>query len=77
MITPELISRINALAKKKKEQGLTAAEQEEQNRLRRVYLDQIKAQLHDTLSRIHIAEDVDAEHETAKAPQPDQPGEVH
>lgn len=80
MITPELIARINALAKKKKAQGLTAAEQEEQAQLRRIYLDHIRGQLHDTLSRIHIVEkEAEAELEeieTPKAPQK-RPGEVH
>lgn len=81
MITPELIDRINALAQKKKAQGLSPEEQEEQNRLRRVYLDHIKAQLHETLSRVHIVE-ADAgqapeEIEATETSLPDNPGKAH
>ncbi|AYW44977.1 DUF896 family protein [Tetragenococcus koreensis] len=39
MISDEKINRINELAKKKKEQGLTDAEQEEQKALRQEYLE--------------------------------------
>ena len=38
MITPEQINRINELARKKKEQGLTPAETAEQDKLRREYV---------------------------------------
>lgn len=45
MITKELIERINYLAKKKRETGLTPEEELEQNQVRRQYLDGIKDQL--------------------------------
>lgn len=44
-MTPEIISRINALAKKQREYGLSQEESAEQAKLRRIYIDNIKAQL--------------------------------
>lgn len=41
----EVIARINALAKKNKEEGLTEEELLERDRLRRVYIDSVKASL--------------------------------
>lgn len=45
MITKELIERINYLAKKKRETGLTPEEELEQQQVRRRYIDGIKDQL--------------------------------
>ncbi len=45
MITKELIARINTLAQKQKQTGLSEAEKQEQARLRREYLDGIKEQV--------------------------------
>ena len=45
MITKELISRINELARKQRTTGLTAAEKEEQQRLRAAYLADIRTQV--------------------------------
>lgn len=41
----EIIARINELARKQRETGLNAAEQEEQAKLRRIYIDNIKNQV--------------------------------
>ena len=41
----EVIARINELAKKAKETGLTPQETEERDRLRRIYIDSVKANL--------------------------------
>lgn len=49
MITPEVIARINELARKQREGGLTAAEKEEQAGLRRLYIDHIKGQVKEAL----------------------------
>lgn len=57
MITKEMIERINALAKKKKSQGLTELETAEQNKLRRAYLDTIRGRLKNTLENIEIVDD--------------------
>ena len=45
MITPELIARINELSRKQREGLLTVEEKEEQVKLRRIYIDNIKAQV--------------------------------
>lgn len=45
MITPEIIARINQLAKKQREGSLTEEEQQEQSQLRRLYIDNIKNQI--------------------------------
>lgn len=57
MITPEIIQRINELAKKKKTFGLTPDELNEQVKLRRIYLDNIKTQLKATLEQIEIVDE--------------------
>lgn len=57
MITKELIDRINYLAKKKKEIGLTPEEQKEQDQVRRQYIDGIKGQLRPMLENIEIVDE--------------------
>lgn len=59
MITPELIARINYLANKKKDIGLSEAEIKEQKELRQIYLQGIRGQVRDQLSRIKFVEDED------------------
>ena len=41
----EVIARINVLAKKNKEEGLTPEELTERDQLRRIYIDSVKASL--------------------------------
>ena len=48
------IERINELARKKKTVGLTASEVEEQQRLRRAYIDGFKENLKATLDQVYI-----------------------
>ena len=50
----ELISRINELAKKKREQGLTDEEQKEQKELYKKYLGNIRAQFDNTLDNVSV-----------------------
>ncbi len=57
MVTKEQIDRINALAKKKKTEGLTAEEQAEQKVLYRAYIDAFKANLKAQLENIEIIDD--------------------
>ena len=57
MITQEQLDRINALARKAKTpEGLTPAEREEQAKLRRAYVDAVKASLTAQLDRTYIVE---------------------
>ncbi len=57
MVTKEQIDRINELAKKKKEIGLTDEELAEQKVLYRKYIDAFKANLKAQLDTIEVASD--------------------
>ena len=50
----EVIARINALAKKAKEEGLTDEEVVERDKLRRIYIDSVKANLVGQLENSYI-----------------------
>ena len=52
----EVIARINVLAKKNKEEGLTPEETAERDRLRRIYIDSVKASLVGQLENTYIVE---------------------
>lgn len=54
MISQNTIDRINELARKAKTAGLTEAEQEEQQRLRREYIEAYKASLRSQLDNTVI-----------------------
>jgi uncharacterized protein YnzC (UPF0291/DUF896 family) len=56
MITKEKIDRINELARKKKECGLTEDESDEQMTLRAEYLSAIRTNLRDQLDNIEIVD---------------------
>jgi len=57
MITQEMIDRINELARKSKTaEGLTEAEKEEQQILRRAYIDAFKRNMRATLENIEIVD---------------------
>lgn len=53
-MTEEKIARINELARKKKSEGLTEAELEEQAKLRREFLDDVRGNLRAQLNNIDI-----------------------
>lgn len=63
MITEELVNRINELARKKKSEGLTPAEQTEQKKLYKIYLASIRQQVTTQLdaagveSKEHVCDD--------------------
>jgi uncharacterized protein YnzC (UPF0291/DUF896 family) len=50
----EVIARINELAKKAKEEGLTEEEIVERDKLRRIYIDNVKANLIGQLDNTYI-----------------------
>ena len=50
----EVIARINELAKKAKTEGLTQEELEERDKLRRIYIDNVKANLVGQLDNTYI-----------------------
>ena len=54
MITQEKIDRINALAKKSKTTGLTPAEVEEQQLLRKEYIEAYRASLRNALENTTV-----------------------
>lgn len=62
MITKELIERINVLARKQKDCGLTEEETAEQQKLRRIYVDCIKERVKDTLDRVKFVDETDNLH---------------
>ncbi len=51
------IQRINALAKKQREAGLNEAEKAEQHKLRREYIDAVKASLRPQLESIQFVDE--------------------
>ena len=51
-----MLNRINELAKKKREQGLSPEEQAEQKELYKVYLGEIRAQFDQTLDNVSVKE---------------------
>lgn len=56
MITPELLARINELARKKRTVGLSEEETAEQKKLYDIYLAGIRGQVTDLLERIEFAD---------------------
>ena len=56
MITPELLARINELARKKRMEGLTPEELAEQKELYKIYLAAIRGQVTSLLESIEIVD---------------------
>ena len=56
MITEDKIKRINELARKSKAEGLTEEEKEEQQILRREYIDAFKSNLRAQLEQIEFTD---------------------
>lgn len=59
MITQDQLNRINELAKKKKEAGLTVEETEEQAKLRELYLEDFRARFKQQLDQIELVDEDD------------------
>lgn len=67
MTTDELIHRINLLAAKAKSpEGLTADELAERDKLRRIYIDRVKASLTGQLDNTYIVEPDGTKHKLPK-----------
>ena len=66
MVTKEQIERINALAKKQREVGLTDEEKNEQAALRRLYIDSFKESLEGQLASITVVEKDGSRHKLEK-----------
>ena len=56
MITPELLARINTLARKKRTIGLTDEELAEQKKLYAIYLSSIRGQVTNLLNSIELVD---------------------
>lgn len=65
------LPRINALAKKKREEGLTKAEEREQKKLHQEYLQAIRGQVKGTFSKLKVVDPLgsDVTPETLKEAQ--------
>ena len=66
MVTKEQIERINTLARKQREVGLTEEEKTEQATLRRLYIDSFKESLEGQLSSITVVEKDGSRHKLEK-----------
>lgn len=66
MVTEQQINRINELARKQREQGLTDEEKSEQAVLRRAYIDAFKESLEGQLSTITVVEKDGSRHKLEK-----------
>ena len=62
----EVIARINVLAKKAKVEGLTPEELTERDRLRRIYIDSVKASLVGHLENTYIVDPDGTKHKLGK-----------
>jgi uncharacterized protein YnzC (UPF0291/DUF896 family) len=62
----EVIARINELAKKAKTEGLTPEEIAERDKLRRIYIDNVKASLVGQLENTYIVDPDGTKHKVGK-----------
>lgn len=62
----EVIARINELAKKAKTEGLTPDEIAERDKLRRIYIDNVKASLVGQLENTYIVDPDGTKHKVGK-----------
>ena len=62
----EVIARINVLAKKAKAEGLTPEELTERDKLRRIYIDSVKASLVGHLENTYIVDPDATKHKLGK-----------
>ena len=69
-MTEERIARLNALARKSKAEGLSEAEQQEQNALRQEYLASIRQSLQAQLDNVYIVDEDGSKHKLQKKKKP-------
>ncbi len=69
MVTQEQINRINELAKKAKTEGLTSEEQEERQKLRRLYIDSFKESLVSQLENTYYIDETGHKKKAARKPK--------
>ena len=69
-MTEERIARLNALARKSKAEGLSEAEQQEQNALRQEYLASIRQSLQAQLDNVYIVDVDGSKHKLQKKKKP-------
>ena len=67
----EVIARINELARKAKTEGLTPEELTERDKLRRIYIDSVKASLTGQLDNTYILEPDGTKRKLGKKSNPD------
>ncbi len=65
----DVIARINILAKKAKTQGLTPEETAERDKLRRIYLDSVKANLVGQLENTYLVRQDGTKEKLSKKPK--------
>ena len=66
MSMDEVIAKINELAKKAKSEGLTPEETVERDKLRRIYIDSVKASLTGQLENTYIVDPDGTKHKLNK-----------
>ena len=66
MSMDEVIARINELARKAKSEGLTPEETVERDKLRRIYIDSVKASLTGQLENTYIVDPDGTKHKLNK-----------
>ena len=66
MSMDEVIARINELAKKARSEGLTPEETVERDKLRRIYIDSVKASLTGQLENTYIVDPDGTKHKLNK-----------
>lgn len=64
----DVIARINTLARKAKTQGLTPEETAERDKLRRIYLDSVKANLIGQLENTYLVREDGTKEKLSKKP---------
>lgn len=65
----EVIARINQLAQKAKTEGLTEAELQERDKLRRIYIDSVKANLVGHLENTYVVGTDGVKRKVTKKPE--------